>query len=67
MRLDRKQQDICKKDFENIEYRFNNENHNFYRDIMINVIQTMILDFFDFHSHIYGEEKDLGPICLHYE
>ena len=47
----------CKKDFENIEYRFNNENHNFYRDIMINVIQTMILDFFDFHSHIYGEEK----------
>ena len=24
---------------------------------MINVIQTMILDFFDFHSHIYGEEK----------
>ena len=57
MRLDREQQDICKKDFENIEYRFNNENHNFYRDIMINVIQTMILDFFDFHSHIYGEEK----------
>ena len=48
MRLDREQQDICKKDFENIEYRFNNENHNFYRDIMINVIQTMILDFFDF-------------------
>ena len=29
MRLDREQQDICKKDFENIEYRFNNENHNF--------------------------------------
>ena len=26
MRLDREQQDICKKDFENIEYRFNNEN-----------------------------------------
>ena len=41
MRLDRKQQDICKKDFENIEYRFNNENHNFYRDIMINVIQEL--------------------------
>ena len=57
MRLDREQQDICKKDFENIEYRFNNENHNFYRDIMINVIQTMILDFFDFHSHIYGRRR----------
>ena len=34
---------------------------------MINVIQTMILDFFDFHSHIYGGGEDLGPICLHYE
>lgn len=68
MRLDREQQDICKKDFENIEYRFNNENHNFICDIMINVIQTMNdSGFLGFSlTYLWGGE-DLGPICLHYE
>ncbi|WP_455634251.1 AraC family transcriptional regulator [Parabacteroides sp.] len=53
MRLDREQREICKSDFENVEFRLKNEDHHFYRDMMINAIQTMILDFFDFHSHIY--------------
>lgn len=57
MHLNREQQEICKKDFDDIEFRLRSANHNFYRDIMINAVQAMILDFFDFHSHIYGEEN----------
>lgn len=57
MRLVPEQREICRKDFETLEFRLKNTDHHFYRDIMINAVQTMILDFFDFHSHLYGEKN----------
>lgn len=56
MHLTPEQQKVCRNDFDNVEFRLGNDDHHFYRDVMINVVQTMILDFFDFHSHLYGEE-----------
>lgn len=55
MHLTQEQQMRCMQDFEEVELRLNNKNHHFYQEMMINVIQAMILDFFDFHSHLYGE------------
>lgn len=55
MRLTAEQQGVCRMDFEMVEWRLKNKEHHFYREILINVIQTAILDFFDFHSHLYGE------------
>lgn len=52
MRLDKTQAELLRRDMENIELRLNDRGHHFYRDIMINAVQTMILDFFDFHSHL---------------
>lgn len=51
------QQEICCNDFDMVGFRLKNVEHHFYRDIMINAVQTMILDFFDFHSHLNGEEN----------
>ena len=55
MRLTHEQQEICRRDFETVEFRLKNEDHHFYREMLINSIQAAILDFFDFHSHLYGE------------
>lgn len=57
MHLTLEQQEVCRRDFELVELRLKNEDHHFYRDIMINVMQMTILDFFDFHSHLYGQEN----------
>ena len=43
MHLNREQQDICLRDFELLEQRINDTSH------------MAILDFFDFHARIYGE------------
>lgn len=55
MHLTAPQQQICRLDFETISMRLSNTDHHFYQDVMINAVQAMILDFFDFHSHLYGE------------
>lgn len=55
MRLTVEQQAVCQMDFDMIELRLDNREHHFYREILINTIQAAILDFFDFHSHLYGE------------
>lgn len=57
MRLTPEQQEICRRDLDTIEFRLGKEDNHFYRDVMINCVQTMILDFFDFHSHLYGESE----------
>ena len=38
-----------------IEYRLNQTDHNFYTELLRNAVQAAILDFFDFHSKLYGE------------
>lgn len=56
MRLNNQQAALLLRDMENIEFRVGDKGNHFYRDILINAVQTMMLDFFDFHSHLYGEE-----------
>lgn len=57
MHLNEKQQQVCALDFDYIKRRLALDDHNFHRDAMINAIQCMIIDFFDFHTHLYGNEK----------
>lgn len=55
MQLTESQQAMCKRDFEMVEFRLQNTGHHFYRDMLISAVQMLILDFFDFHSNLYGE------------
>lgn len=55
MHLTPEQQIICRRDFEILETRIKDTEHRFYCEILINSMQTAILDFFDFHARIYGE------------
>lgn len=57
MHLNSEQQRVCALDFDYIKRRLNLTSHNFHRDAMINAIQCMIIDFFDFHASLYGNEK----------
>lgn len=55
MNLDAGQRFVCERDFRWIEYRLAQTSHSFYRDLLINAVQSAILDFFDFHSVINQE------------
>lgn len=55
MRLDDGQRFVCERDFRWIEYRLGQAGHTFYRELLINAVQSAILDFFDFHSVINNE------------
>lgn len=57
MSLTTEQQELCLRDFEQVEYRLRNTDHHFHRDMLIASTQMLILDFFDFHSHLYGEDN----------
>ncbi len=46
----------CLRNFDNLQGRILETSHHFYRELMVNAVQTMILDFFDFHSRLYGEQ-----------
>ena len=57
MRLNPEQQEVCMLNFDYIKRRNAFTNHHFHREAMINAIQRMIIDFFDFHAENYGHEK----------
>ena len=57
MHLTPEQQQVCALDFDFIKRRLSLTAHNFLRDAMINAIQCMIIDFFDFHTTLYGNDK----------
>jgi len=57
LHLNPEQQKVCALDFDYIKRRLALTTHNFHRDAMINAIQCMIIDFFDFHASLYGSEK----------
>lgn len=59
MHLTPDQQDVCRSDFRMVEQRMADTGHHFRRDILIATVQMLILDFFDFHSHLY-EETDIS-------
>lgn len=56
MHLSEEQRSVCQRDFRWIEYRLGQTEHNFYTELLRNAVQSAILDFFDFHSRLYGEE-----------
>ena len=53
MKLDAGQLELCRKDFE----RLAQTDHHFRRDLLIASVQLLIIDFFDFHSHLYGVDN----------
>ena len=55
MHLNQQQQEVCRINFEYIRHRLNHPQHHFHRDAMLNAIQCMIIDFFDFHVELYGD------------
>ena len=55
MHLTDTQRTRCLDDFSQLEYRLSDPGHHFYRDMLLCAMQTLILDFFDFHSHLYQE------------
>ena len=38
--------------------------HLFYRDMLLNAVQRMIIDFFDFHAALYGNETVTTPAAI---
>ena len=54
MSLTDEQQKVCKLNFDYIQSRLKASGHHFHREAMINAIQCMIIDFFDFHAELYG-------------
>ena len=59
MHLTAEQYAICQRDFDNIAFRLSQTHHHFHEELMMNAVQAMILDFFDFHSVLY-EETDIS-------
>lgn len=62
MRLTPEMQQRCIHNFEVISQRLSQPQHKFYHDVLMNAVQTMILDFFDFHATLYGFDR----ITSHY-
>ena len=56
MHLTAEQYAICLRDFDNIAFRLSQTSHHFHNELMMSAIQTMILDFYDFHSAMYEED-----------
>lgn len=59
MHLTPEQYQVCLRDFDNIRFRLLQTDHHFRTELLMNAVQTMILDFFDFHSHL-NEESDIS-------
>lgn len=57
MRLTPEMQQRCERNFSVIAQRLEQPQHHFYHDVLTNAVQTMILDFFDFHATLYGFDR----------
>ena len=57
MRLTPKQQEQCARNFDEIKRRLGDVAHHFHREVLIAAVQTMILDFFDFHASLHGFDQ----------
>lgn len=60
MHLTHEQYNICRHDFNNIAIRLSQTGHHFRHELLMNAVQTMILDFFDFHSHLHKGDADVS-------
>lgn len=59
MSLDADQRFVCERDFRWIDYRLNQTSHAFYHELLVNAVQSAILDYFDFHSAI-NRQSDIS-------
>ena len=57
MQLTPAMQTVCGKNFDAIRQRLERPQHHFFRDALINAVQCMIVDFFDFHAELYGSDR----------
>ena len=57
MKLLPRQQEVCSRNFEAVKRRLSEINHRFRHDALVNAVQCMIIDFFDFHAELYGVDK----------
>ncbi|MBQ8703751.1 MAG: AraC family transcriptional regulator [Bacteroidales bacterium] len=55
MHLNEEQQQVCALNFDYIRRRLALPHHHFHLDAMLNAVQCMIIDFFDFHVELYGD------------
>ncbi len=57
MHLSSEQQERCARNFAEIRRRLSQPQHHFYHEVLVTAVQTMILDFFDFHASQGGYDK----------
>jgi len=57
MKLTPEQQEICRLNFEAVKRRLKQTDHHFRHDALMNAVECMIIDFFDFHSKLYPADK----------
>lgn len=56
MHLTEEQYEQCRRNFDNLQRRIAQTGHHFYHDMLINKVQSLIIDFFDFHASLYQEQ-----------
>ena len=49
--------EVCAMNFDSIHRRLADVSHRFRHEALVNAVQTMIIDFFDFHANIYGSDS----------
>ena len=57
MKLTPEQQEVCRQNFEAVKRRLKQTDHHFRHDALMNAVECMIIDFFDFHSKLYPADK----------
>lgn len=57
MNLNESQFALCLQDFQGVKYRYDTKGFVFYEESIRCAVQLMILDFFDFHAWLYGEDS----------
>lgn len=57
MKLTPEQQTVCRLNFEAVKRRLKQTDHHFRHDALMNAVECMIIDFFDFHSKLYPADK----------
>ena len=57
MKLKPEQQEMCRLNFEAVKRRLKQTDHHFRHDALMNAVECMIIDFFDFHSKLYPADK----------
>ena len=57
MPLTEKQFSQLQYDFQQIKYRFTDTIHTFQEEVLQNAVQTLMLDYFDIHTSLFGQQK----------